>query len=222
VGGDLGKRIAYYDRYQPIYGTDKAAFIRRYATTKRHPSSFDVDIQRYKGTQGDILAEDQTHNVKFIHIGAFLRLALLLGPELVPCFLRSCRLLAAQSGAGQPLRPLVPEAHGSAARQLANGSRRVVSMIFVLTWLSEQDLKSLHEFFTANTARLLVKPESLDQLHDSIRLLEALKKVRFVSEPTPVVQCSISCDYRRSLPLRSASILLRKATRRSTNTTRLA
>ena len=35
VGADLGKIITHYDRYAWTYNTDKAAFIRRYANTKR-------------------------------------------------------------------------------------------------------------------------------------------------------------------------------------------
>ena len=48
---ELTKLITHYDRYAPIWNTDKAAFIRRYANTKRPLSSFELDISRYKNNQ---------------------------------------------------------------------------------------------------------------------------------------------------------------------------
>jgi hypothetical protein len=68
VSVDLGKTIAHYDRYAPIRNTDKKAFIRRYANTKRSLSSFDMDITRYQNHQQDIQSEDPSHTVTFIRI----------------------------------------------------------------------------------------------------------------------------------------------------------
>ena len=68
VSVDLGKIISHYDRYAPIWNTDKEAFIRRYANTKRPLASFDMDITRYKNHQQDIQAEDPAHTVSFIRI----------------------------------------------------------------------------------------------------------------------------------------------------------
>jgi len=68
VAVDLGKIISHYDRYAPIWNTDKAAFIRRYANTKRPLASFDMDITRYKNNQQDIQSEDPAHTVNFIRV----------------------------------------------------------------------------------------------------------------------------------------------------------
>ena len=69
VEGELAKLMTHYDRYTPIWNTDKMAFIRRYANTKRPLSSFDMDIQRYKNHQSDIQAEDNVHNVNLYSSG---------------------------------------------------------------------------------------------------------------------------------------------------------
>ena len=75
---DLTKLITHYDRYAPIWNTDKAAFIRRYANTKRPLSSFDLDITRYKNNQSDIQSEDITHAVGFIKVDCSLLKAALV------------------------------------------------------------------------------------------------------------------------------------------------
>jgi len=72
VAADLGKIISHYDRYSPIWNTDKAAFIRRYANTKRPLASFDMDITRYKNNQQDIQAEEGSHTVNFIRVDCSL------------------------------------------------------------------------------------------------------------------------------------------------------
>jgi len=72
VAGDLGKIISHYDRYQALWNTDKHAFIRRYANSKRPLANFDLEIGRYKNQQADIQAEDQSHNVSFIRIDCSL------------------------------------------------------------------------------------------------------------------------------------------------------
>ena len=75
---ELTKLITHYDRYAPIWNTDKAAFIRRYANTKRPLSSFDLDITRYKNNQSDIQSEDVTHGVGFIKVDCSLLKAALV------------------------------------------------------------------------------------------------------------------------------------------------
>ena len=78
LGVDLTKLITHYDRYAPIWNTDKAAFIRRYANTRRPLSSFDLDITRYKNNQSDIQSEDVTHAVGFIKVDCSLLKAALV------------------------------------------------------------------------------------------------------------------------------------------------
>lgn len=68
VAVELGNIITNYDKYQPIWSTDKQAFIRRYAITKRPLSSFDMDITRYKNNQQDIQSEESFHTVEFIRV----------------------------------------------------------------------------------------------------------------------------------------------------------
>ena len=75
---ELNKLITHYERYAPIWNTDKAAFIRRYANTKRPLSSFDLDITRYKNNQSDIQSEDVTHAVGFIKVDCSLLKAALV------------------------------------------------------------------------------------------------------------------------------------------------
>ena len=69
---ELSKLCVHYERYAPIWNTDKAAFIRRYANTKRPLSSFELDISRYKNNQSDITSEDVTHAVGFIKVDCSL------------------------------------------------------------------------------------------------------------------------------------------------------
>ncbi len=95
--------MAHYDRYQPIWNMDKVAFIRRYASTQRPLSSFDMDITRYKSHQQDIQSEDPSHTVKFIRIDC---------TSLKQSLIVHCQQWQVDSSSPPPFRGRWPKAGG--------------------------------------------------------------------------------------------------------------
>jgi len=65
---ELQKYLGYWDKYRTLWELDKDSFIKKYAKTNRSPSQFDIDINRYKQQQSDILSETSNHNINFVRV----------------------------------------------------------------------------------------------------------------------------------------------------------
>jgi dynein heavy chain len=69
VSTDIHELVTYWkDAYKATWELDKDAYMRRYASTKRPLSSYDLDITRYRGLQEDIQSEDRARTVRFISV----------------------------------------------------------------------------------------------------------------------------------------------------------
>lgn len=51
-----------------MWDQDKEAYIRRYEKARKPLSAFDADITKYMGLQDEVLGEDTTTNMRFLHV----------------------------------------------------------------------------------------------------------------------------------------------------------
>lgn len=61
--------LNYWEKkYKHMWDQDKEAYIRRYEKARKPLSAFDADITKYLELQDEVLTEDTTTNMRFLHV----------------------------------------------------------------------------------------------------------------------------------------------------------
>jgi dynein heavy chain len=61
--------LTYWEKkYKHMWDQDKEAYIRRYEKARKPLSAFDADISKYLELQDEVLSEDTSTNMRFLHI----------------------------------------------------------------------------------------------------------------------------------------------------------